>query len=156
MVFSGKFIERMNCDSQKEAAPRDGTRLGVKLLKGQGWEVGTGLGRYRQGIVEPLAVQATKGTIGIGYKKQKPSDADTRKKKVRKAQRVEKSGHDMQTDDVRSCTKQKHRYKKEKRLEDSIRLSLRTFDETTDLNPLLRKKHRLSDTNPLFQNTTQE
>ena len=58
-----------------QAPALSASNIGAQLLMAQGWEPGTGLGRDKQGIVEPIAPVMRKQGSGLGYSKEKKGKA---------------------------------------------------------------------------------
>ncbi|SJK86603.1 conserved Plasmodium protein, unknown function [Babesia microti strain RI] len=50
----------------QETAPKVGSSFGEKILRKYGWEDGKGLGKYTNGTIEPIVLQANSGCRGMG------------------------------------------------------------------------------------------
>lgn len=51
-------------------------RFGAKILESMGWTEGTGLGKKRNGMVEPITVKRKRNNNGIGAVRKSPFEAD--------------------------------------------------------------------------------
>lgn len=49
----------------QETAPKVGSSFGEKILRKYGWEDGKGLGKYTNGTIEPIVLQANSGCRGV-------------------------------------------------------------------------------------------
>jgi len=145
------------------------SNIGFRLLKKAGWKEGKGLGIHEQGTQEPITVHRLQPQKGLGFNPTKPSSKTQQPSAVElvDASRVEKARRkralppdELAHEDIDTKVKRVKQVVQTE-IDDAAgkeiaRYIYRSLGEgdgagnTSDINPLLKKSHRLSATNPLL------
>ncbi|KAL4436390.1 hypothetical protein ABPG77_009952 [Micractinium sp. CCAP 211/92] len=156
------------------------SNVGFQLLKKAGWREGAGLGAQEQGMAEPVAPFQQKGNLGLGFapKQPKPKPGDTaaagagaagqagrgstggggsggqeqKEKRPLPEDPLNKEDQETKVKRVRQVMQAEADVKAGKAIERYMRMAFNdaTGEPTADSNPLLRRNHKLSATNPLL------
>ncbi|EFN52654.1 hypothetical protein CHLNCDRAFT_54290 [Chlorella variabilis] len=158
------------------------TNVGYQLLKKAGWAEGSGLGAQEQGVAEPVAAFQQKGNLGLGYAprpqpkaKQQGGAAGAagaaaagqggaaagRQQQQQLPKRplpedpLDKEDTETKVKRVRQVMQAEADDKAGKAIARYMHMAFNetTGEPTRDSNPLLRRSHKLSATNPLLHRT---
>lgn len=128
------------------AAPKIGAdNVGFRMLKKAGWTEGTGLGKDREGPVEPLGAWAKADRKGVGHEAGAGHVVGDPDAKGGKPKAKAKDAIDVDVEPVMSKEQMAAHVAKERRDKGIAAYMGRLFKEeepTADMNPLLRNKRK--------------
>ncbi|KAL4855520.1 G patch domain-containing protein 2 [Chlorella vulgaris] len=151
------------------------SNVGYRLLKKAGWTEGAGLGAQEQGVAEPVAAFQQQGNLGLGFApKPKPgkqagpataaagtaapgggktsSQQQVKPKRPLPDDPLDKEDADTKVKRVKQVLQAEADDKAGKAIARYLHMAFNdtTGEPTRDSNPLLRRSHKLSATNPLL------